>query len=57
MYEILQYGEIRSTVESIKDRADSQDEDAEDDAGEKKPAAEEDEDDKGLSPETAPAPA
>ena len=57
VYEILQYGEIRSTVESIKDRADSQDEDAEDDAGAKKPAAEEDEDDKGLSPETAPAPA
>jgi cell division protease FtsH len=57
VYEILQYGEIRSAVESIKDRADSQDEDAEDDADAKKPAAEEDEDDKGLSPETAPAPA
>ena len=57
VYEILQYGEIRSPVEGIKDRADTEDEDEEDDAEAKKPVGEKDEDDKGLSPETAPAPA
>lgn len=57
VHEIIEHGQIQSSVESIKDQADSYDEDEDEEAGEKRPAADDDGEDKGLSPETAPAPA
>jgi cell division protease FtsH len=57
VHEIIKHGEIRSVVETIRDRADSAD-DEESEDGLKVEPSEDDEDDKGeLSAETAPAPA
>jgi cell division protease FtsH len=57
VHELIQYGEIRTVVETIKDKANTvDDEDVEDPAKRKK--ASDDKKDKGeLAPETAPAPA
>ena len=57
VHEILKYGEIRTTVETIKDRADSADEEEPEGEPEAKKAGDDKKDDGELSAEAAPAPA
>lgn len=55
--EIIEFGEIRTPIESIQDKANSGDEDASEDKSEKEESSDDAEDGKELSGETAPAPA
>ena len=57
VHEILKYGEIRTTGETIKDRADSADEEEPEGEPEAKKAGDDKKDDGELSAEAAPAPA
>jgi cell division protease FtsH len=57
VHEIITTGELQSPVESIRDRADSYNEDDPEEADGKAPSEDGDKDDKGLSAQTAPAPA
>ncbi|HKJ91121.1 MAG TPA: cell division protein FtsH, partial [Oceanipulchritudo sp.] len=57
VHEIIKYGEIRSPIETIKDNADSGDEDEEEEDAKRKPAEDDSKDDGELSADTAPAPA
>jgi cell division protease FtsH len=55
--EIIEHGEIRSPIETIKDRADSGNDEEEEDEANRKPAKDDSKDDGELSADTAPAPA
>lgn len=55
--EIIEFGEIRTAIESIQDKANSGDEDASEDNSEKEESSNDSNDGKELSGETAPAPA
>lgn len=55
--EIIEFGEIRTPIESIQDKANSGDEDASEDNSEKEESSNDSNDGKELSGETAPAPA
>ena len=57
VHELIKYGEIRTTVETIRDRADSADEEEPEDELKAKKAEDDGKDDGELSPEAAPAPA
>jgi cell division protease FtsH len=55
--EIIEFGEIRSPIQSIRDKANTGDEDSTQDSSNKKPSEDDREGEKELAGETAPAPA
>ncbi len=57
VHEIIKHGEIRSPIETIKDNADSGNEDEEEEDAKRKPSPDDSKDDGELSADTAPAPA
>ncbi len=57
VHEIIKHGEIQTTVETIRDRADSADEDEPEEETEPKKSGDDDKDKGELSAEAAPAPA
>jgi cell division protease FtsH len=57
VHEIIQYGEIRSPIETIRDKADSGDEEEPEDDPKRKPAKDDPSEEGELATDTAPAPA
>ena len=55
--EIIEFGEIRTPIQSIRDKANTADDDTPEDASKKKPASKDPSDDKELAADAAPAPA
>lgn len=55
--EIIEFGEIRTPIQSIRDKANTSDDDSPEDASNKKPSPQDPSDEKELAGDTAPAPA